>query len=201
MVDALTVQPDRRDLPPVSVVIGASSLEPNVHALAALVNAAYGHHRVGVAEMRHRLTTARNRVLHVALRDGRPVGCCSSTLHVPWCGPGCGHWGLLAVAPEAQGTGVASALVAAAEQRLASHGISHVQMEYSYSKGEAFSERMLAWYEDTLGYRGPASRYSGFRMCRKRLPGLDPSGGHAGCVQVLFKWFFAILLWACCGRY
>ena len=39
------------------------------------------------------------------------VGACSSTYATPWCERGCGHWGLLAVAPDAQGSGVASALV------------------------------------------------------------------------------------------
>jgi GNAT superfamily N-acetyltransferase len=54
-----------------------------------------------------------NRVLHLALRSGELVGCCSSTFQPPWTTEGCGHWGLLVVDKAAQGTGVASALVSA----------------------------------------------------------------------------------------
>ena len=62
-------------------------------------------------------------MLHVATSaDGRVVGCCSSTLFAPWCEPGCGHWGLLAVGVSHQGGGVATALVNAAERRLATEG-------------------------------------------------------------------------------
>ena len=65
----------------------------------------------------------RNRVLHVATSSGgQVVGCCSSTLFAPWCEPGCGHWGLLAVRVSHQGGGVATALVEAAERRLATEG-------------------------------------------------------------------------------
>jgi len=106
-----------------------------------------------------------NRVLHVALRDERVVGCCSSTLHVGW-GAGGGHWGALAVDPAAQGTGVATALVAAAEQRLLDHGCTSVQIEYHYHPGDADSERLRGWYEGKLGFKGSGS---GFRCARKRL--------------------------------
>ena len=62
-------------------------------------------------------------MLHVATSlDGRVVGCCSSTLFTPWCEPGCGHWGLLAVGVSHQNGGVATALVEAAERRLATEG-------------------------------------------------------------------------------
>ena len=163
--------------------------------LAALVNTAYGYRRVSESEMRHRVSAGRNRVLHVARHDGQIVGCCSSTLHVPWCLPGCGHWGLLAVLPDAQGTGVASALVAHAERRLARAGMSAVQIEYRYERGETQSERMLSWYEGALGFRGPSHRGSGFRMCRKRL---TPTGTLR---YVCFEWFWALLMWLCCGAY
>eukprot|EP00971_Amphidinium_carterae_P203875 4046081-Amphidinium_carterae.1 len=63
--------------------------------------------------------------------QGKVVGCCSSTLQPPWTGSGCGHWGVLvpysapgalAVDPDYQGKGIASALVAAAEGRLLDRG-------------------------------------------------------------------------------
>jgi hypothetical protein len=44
-----------------------------------------------------------------------------------------------------QGAGVASALVRAAEGRLAAHGCSSVQIEYDYSPGDPQSERLRAW--------------------------------------------------------
>jgi len=194
---------------PCDVQIGAlmgGNQDERARALTAMVNRSYGYRRVSEGEMRHRLSTARNRVLHVAMRDGALVGCCSSTLHTPWSGPGCGHWGLLVVDPPAQGTGVASSLVHAAEQRLYSHGLRRAQIEYSFSKGDPQSERLLAWYEDALGYRGPLSRRSGFRMCRKHLQPdaselvVQTTSLHSGlCVCV--EWLCAVLLWLFCGQY
>ena len=99
---------------------------------------------------------------------------CSSTLQTPWCPSGCGHWGLLVVAVEAQGTGVASALVAAAERRLVEAGLREVQIEYDYERGNPQSERLRAWYEGSCGFSGPPSCHSGFRRCRKRLPVQQP---------------------------
>ena len=99
------------------------SRSETAQALSALVNEAYGYRRVSEWDMQHRLRAGRNRVLHVATSsDGRVVGCCSSTLFAPWCEPGCGHWGLLAVDVKHQGCGVATALVEAAERRLAAEG-------------------------------------------------------------------------------
>ena len=145
-----------------------------------------------------------NRVLHVAWRGDALVGCCSSTKQVPWCPTGCGHvcvataatqtampwrahalrkcalgcpppqWGLLVVAVEAQGTGVASALVAAAEERLMEAGLGSCQIEYEYTCGDAQSERLYKWYEGTLGFHGGGAptKTRGrceWRRCRKRL--------------------------------
>ena len=181
--------------PQVDVQIGDTPSNETAITLAALVNAAYGYNRISTGGMRHRIRTGRNRVLHIARHDGQIVGCCSSTLHVPWAGPGCGHWGLLAVLPEAQGLGVASALVAHAERRLAHAGMSRVQIEYSYDKGEPTSERLLAWYEGALGFKGPSHRNSGFRVCRKVL---EPTGE---IKYVCIRWICAILAWLCCGQY
>ena len=87
---------------------------------------------------------------------------------------GCGHWGLLVVDVNAQGTGVASALVRTAEARLASLGCRQVQIEYSYTCGDAESERLRAWYEGPLNFSGGGSPTtvpgrSEFRRLRKAL--------------------------------
>jgi predicted N-acetyltransferase YhbS len=108
----------------VRVVLGLPPSEENTLAITNVINQAYGYTRTRTSEISKRLRAHTNRVLHVATVDGRVVGACSSTLHVPWCTPGCGHWGMLAVVPEAQGQGVASALVAAAEHRLLAAGLS-----------------------------------------------------------------------------
>lgn len=177
----------------VSVTVGTSALisDSFVRGVYAMINYAYGHQRVTLADVRHRLRMgdamrngSANRVLHLAWRlDGRVgqldslVGCCSSTIDVPWCAEGCGHWGLLVVHTRAQGGGVGRALVAAAEQRLCDAGLRKVQMEYEYTVGDAHSERLRRWYEGRLGFRcdsgPPNSSEAGdtqFRRCRKRLP-------------------------------
>ena len=105
------------------------------------------------------------------------MGCCSSTYQPPWTEDGCGHWGLLVVALSAQGTGVATQLVAAAERRLAAN-CHEVQMEYEYTAGQAYSERLMEWYEGKCGFtcvNAPRRRSRGhgeteFRKCRKELP-------------------------------
>ena len=88
-----------------------------------------------------------NRVLHLAWRRGECVGVCSSTYQPPWCQQGCGHWGLVVAHVEHQGTGVASALVRAAEARLAG-ACEMIQIEYEYTPGDHYSERLHAWYEE-----------------------------------------------------
>lgn len=158
----------------VRVVIGTSHMaaedETLVRRIADVANRANGHQRFSVSEVRSRLAKGdsepnANRVLHVAFLDGAVVGCCSSTTHVQW-GNGGGHWGALAVDPDVQGRGVASALVAAAEQRLLDRGCRTVQIEYSYYPGDPFSERLKDWYEGRLGFNGQGS---GFRMATKVL--------------------------------
>jgi GNAT superfamily N-acetyltransferase len=112
---------------------------------------------------------AANRVMHIALRDGVVVGWCSSTPGWGgWGGGNCGHWGALAVDRAAQGQGVASALVKAAENRLLQAGCDSVQMEYRYVVGDPAKERLFTWYEGKLGFDG-GPRRSGFRMCLKEL--------------------------------
>merc|ERR1719330_309848 len=83
-------------------------------------------------------------------------------------GGGDGHWGALAVDPVAQGKGVGSALVAAAEKRLLDAGCRTVQIEYRFVVGDERKERLYAWYEGKLGFSG-GPRRSGFRVCHKTL--------------------------------
>ena len=87
---------------------------------------------------------------------------------------GCGHWGLLAVEPSALGTGVASALVAAAEARLAG-ACDQIQIEYEYTAEHAPSQRLRDWYEGRLGFvcvsgHGRYRAATEFRKCRKEIP-------------------------------
>ena len=200
---------------PPQVEIGTSALEKGtfVRDLTAMINRGYGHQRVNESDVAKRLNrgdAARNRVLHVAFRDGTLVGCCSSTLHTPWTGPGTGHWGLLVVDPAAQGTGVASALVAAAEGRCYAAGLRAVAIEYNYTAGDPFSERLRVWYEEKCAYVGPRWRGSGFRMCRKRLADSTAllcssasalsSGSTTGSrLPVWLRWLCAVCLWLFCG--
>merc|ERR1719326_1060921 len=96
------------------------------------------------------------------------VGCASSSLAPSWTVPGCGHWGLLAVAEETQGRGVATALVGAAEQRLATK-CRQIQIEYDYTAGRPQSEQLRAWYEGQLGFQSISRQRSTLRICRKRI--------------------------------
>merc|ERR1719458_2252410 len=159
----------------IEVVVGNSQMAAADGSLpkriADVANRANGHQRFSVSEVQSRLAKGdsepnANRVLHIAFLDGAVVGCCSSTTNVQW-GSGGGHWGALAVDPDVQGRGVASALVAAAEQRLLDRGCRNVQIEYHYHPGDPFSERLKDWYEGRLGFRG---RGSGFRVATKVLP-------------------------------
>ena len=155
-----------RDRPPIRVEIGGDAELSGV--LVRIVNSAYGKRRVKDADMRHRLSARTNRVLHVAYDEsGTIVGCCSSTLYVPWAGPGCGHWGLLAVDPTHQGRVLCA--VAAAEERLAAEGMTG-EIEYSFREGEELSECLYAWYEgpNGLNYSTQEEAFR-FRMCRKAL--------------------------------
>jgi GNAT superfamily N-acetyltransferase len=167
----------------VLVLVGTTSLvtEQFVYAVSEMVNGAYGRRRLSPREVVQRLAMGddgedANRVLHLGWRDGTLVGCCSSTMRVGWAPHGCGHWGLLSVAEEAQGTGVASALVAAAEERLRAAGLGFVQMEYDFEAGDPLSLRLHKWYEGTLGFTALSGRppptepgESEWRSCRKCL--------------------------------
>ena len=137
----------------VSVVVGTSQMARDdrrlVQTITAMVNDSYfeanrdllgphasggSYRRTSKGDVLNRLAMGdagprANRVLHLAFQDAELVGCCSSTFQPPWTHEGCGHWGLLVVKQSAQGTGVATALVAAAEARLA-RSCSRVQIEY-----------------------------------------------------------------------
>ncbi|CAJ1375109.1 unnamed protein product [Effrenium voratum] len=160
----------------VEVVIGTSKSRAAPRQIALLCNEAYGCRRLSESEARSRLAMGddedANRVLHLAFRNDELLGCCSSTLQPPWTPRGCGHWGLLSVHPDAQGTGVASALIAAAERRLFLSGCRSIQIEYEFTAGDPESERLLSWYEGRCGFSSsspPPKRGSEFRCCKKRL--------------------------------
>ena len=125
----------------VHVVVGTSKMARDnpllIERITRMVNGAYleanrellppgtdRYNRVSDDDVQNRLAMGdagphANRVLHLAYRGDTLVGCCSSTIQPPWTQEGCGHWGLVVVDKPAQGTGVASALVQAAECRLA----------------------------------------------------------------------------------
>ena len=203
---------------PITVVIGTSAMaesDPHlVGAITTMINGSYfdalrellppsatTYNRVSEEDVQDRLEMGdagarANRVLHLAFRgegdERKLVGCCSSTFQPPWTPEGCGHWGLLVAHTDAKGTGVASALVAAAERRLA--GACHmVQIEYDYTPGHAYSEKLMEVYETRYGFEctrprprasrrgsaaggednnGGASSFgeSQFRKCFKKLP-------------------------------
>ena len=172
--------------------IGSLRGPPLIAAISKMVNESYGYNRLSGAEVRGRMAMGDdphpNRVLHVASRGGTIVGCCSSTLQPPWTPSRCGHWGLLVAAREAQGTGVASALVAAAESRLRDAGCTAIQIEYEFD-GDTHSQRLYNWYEGKLefvcgagppraggGVFGPhfASAARRFRGAPRRAPARPP---------------------------
>ena len=189
---------------PVAVSIGTTAMataEPSlVRRITDMINGSYfealrellppsatSYERVSTGDVINRLEMGdagarANRVLHLAFRGETLVGCCSSTYQPPWTPDGCGHWGLLVVHKDAQGTGVASALIGAAERRLAG-ACSHVQIEYDYTPGDAHSEKLMGMYETKHGFRcstaPPRRRRRGaddapvesqFRKCHKKLP-------------------------------
>ena len=164
--------------PPVVVHIGSSddmradASLPN--RISSMVNAAFGTARVDPPEVFSRLTLEGqawpNRVLHLAYRGDTLVGCCSSTVQPGWTRKGTGQWGLLTVAAASLRTGVASALVAAAEARLVAAGCNAIAIEYDYTPGKGYSERLRGWYEGPtgLGFSCDEDK-AGFRRVCKRL--------------------------------
>ena len=142
--------------------------------LSSMINEAYGTSRVDPVEIFERLRLDGqewpNRVLHLAYRDGALVGCCSSTVQPGWTEHGVGQWGLLAVEAASRGTGVASALVAAAESRLRAAGCTAIQIEYDYAAGDVYCERLRAWYEGgKLSFVNEEGGEAQFRRVIKRI--------------------------------
>ncbi|CAK8999705.1 5'-cyclic phosphodiesterase 9A [Durusdinium trenchii] len=126
-----------------------------------------------------------NRVLHLAFKGDELVGCASSTFSPGWTPEGCGHWGLLAVDPAHQKSGVATALVLAAERRLATLS-GAIQIEYQYTEGDPFSMRLHKWYEK-LGFAGDQTALKPgqtiFRRCRKRISAAEQERGQLRRLQ------------------
>mmetsp|Transcript_28170 Transcript_28170/g.44058 ORF Transcript_28170/g.44058 Transcript_28170/m.44058 type:complete len:250 (+) Transcript_28170:96-845(+) len=166
----------------VKVVVGNSSMlakRPELLGrITSMINQAYGYVRVDEDDIMDRLamgdpgSSRANRVLHLAFLDDQLVGCMSSTFKVPWAERGCGHWGLLVVDVKMQGRGIASAMIAAAESRLAG-ACQEIQIEYEYTAGDSFSERLLTWYEKKCGFRCVSGAPRGvgceWRKCRKMI--------------------------------
>lgn len=181
-VSCLQTQPGTSNTS-VKVVVGNTGMLQKraslLSEITSMVNQAYGYMRVDEEDILDRLqmgdpgSNRANRVLHIAFLDDQPVGCMSSTFKVPWAERGCGHWGLLVVDVKKQGQGLASAMIAAAESRLAG-ACQEIQIEYEYTAGDSFSERLLTWYEKKCGFRcvsgPPRGGGTEFRKCRKMIP-------------------------------
>mmetsp|Transcript_54470 Transcript_54470/g.100723 ORF Transcript_54470/g.100723 Transcript_54470/m.100723 type:complete len:309 (+) Transcript_54470:73-999(+) len=180
-VDIGSKKDARKGLEELRVFVGTSSLyEGNkavLNEIALMANRAYGHRRLSPGEVRDRLDMGdaglrANRVLHLAYLGETLVGCMSSTFQPPWTEDGCGHWGLLVVEPEYQGRGIASQLVAAAEHRLAGE-CEQIQIEYEFTPGDEYSERLRKWYEGNCGFTCASGYPRGFgtqfRKCRKLI--------------------------------
>lgn len=127
-----------------------------------------------------------NRVLHLAFIDGELVGCASSTFQPGWTPEGCGHWGLLAVDPAHQRKGVATALIFAAERRLATM-MEMIQIEYQHM-GDEYSERLRQWYEGKLGFDGGGPPRPGFRRCIKQIPEIEQRRGERRRLEEIRDW-------------
>jgi len=132
-----------------------------------------------------------NRVLHLAFIDNELVGCASSTFSPGWTPEGCGHWGLLAVDPAHQRKGVATALILAAERRLATT-MDMIQIEYQHM-GDEYSEALRQWYEVKLGFRGDGPPRPGFRRCLKAIPGSEKQRGERRRLEEIRNWLKAEL--------
>eukprot|EP00928_Gymnodinium_smaydae_P018211 TRINITY_DN16932_c0_g1_i1.p1 TRINITY_DN16932_c0_g1~~TRINITY_DN16932_c0_g1_i1.p1 ORF type:complete len:332 (+),score=98.22 TRINITY_DN16932_c0_g1_i1:166-1161(+) len=188
----------------VVVVIGTSEhakVPGFVDRVSQIVDAAYSsagrRKRVDRHDALHRLQMGddgprANRVLHLAFQGNDLVGCCSSTFDPGWTPENCGHWGLLAVDPARQGGGIATALVLAAERRLATMS-ELIQMEYSHSEGDEYSHRLMSWYEDRLGYDGGPRGRSGFRRCFKPISENEQRRGRRRRLVEVRAWLAARL--------
>ena len=178
---------------PVRVVVGTSQYAAHAVDIARMVNDAYGYTRCSAEDITVRLQAGEsaepNRVLHLAVNnEDAVVGCASSSLSTAWTPSRCGHWGFLAVMRSEQKHGIAGAIVAAVEERLAAAGCQHVQIEYEFSPSSSHSQRLCAWYEGPLGYKRHSSWLtarligmlighqpkSEWRSCRKHLAPREP---------------------------
>lgn len=90
------------------------------------------------------------------------LGCCSVT--APYGEPRLGEWGLVCVAMHAQGQGIGSRLVAAAEAHCALRGCDVIQLEYFVAEEHEYSMRLLNWYSTKLGYQRVRRRPCGNQL-------------------------------------
>uniref|UniRef100_A0A7S0ZXG8 N-acetyltransferase domain-containing protein n=1 Tax=Noctiluca scintillans TaxID=2966 RepID=A0A7S0ZXG8_NOCSC len=190
------------DGPEIVVIIGTTDMarrDPTlIPRICYIVDEAYTaagkHKRMDEYDAHHRLRMGdagpgANRVLHMAYKGDELLGVASSTYDPGWTPDGCGHWGLLAVDPKHQNKGVATALVLAAERRLAMQS-EMIQIEYEYG-GDEFSTRLLAWYEDKLGFHGgpkPPRGYHTFRRCHKPIPAEEQRRGQRRRLEEIRMW-------------
>lgn len=193
----------------VLVLIGTSQdaqVQGRVQRISEIVNTAYSsvgkHKRLDTYDVMDRLEMGdagvrANRVLHLAYKGDLLVGCASSTFSPGWTGEGCGHWGLLAVDPAHQGAGIATALVLAAERRLATT-CEAIQIEYQHTEGDEFSHRLMRWYEDKLGFDGGPRRQrpgtTSFRRCVKPIPEEEQKRGRQRRLEEFHKWLVEQLI-------
>jgi len=197
------------DRPEITVIVGTSELAeiPGlVDRISQIVHQSYSaakkHKRLDTHDVMHRLEMGdagvrANRVLHLAFHNGvnplkteNLVGCCSSTFSPGWTEEGCGHWGILAVDPAKQGHGAGTALVLAAERRLATASET-IQIEYQHTEGDEYSERLLAWYEGKLGFDGGRRGRPGessFRRCLKPIPEHEQLLGQRRRLEEIRAW-------------
>eukprot|EP00658_Telonema_sp_P-2_P060892 TRINITY_DN4967_c0_g1_i5.p2 TRINITY_DN4967_c0_g1~~TRINITY_DN4967_c0_g1_i5.p2 ORF type:complete len:171 (+),score=28.59 TRINITY_DN4967_c0_g1_i5:149-661(+) len=146
----------------VTVRVGTSRDVGMAQRITSMVNRAYyesmkehldedqeSYERVDAPEVRQRLAMGddgpfANRVLLLGFVHDELIGCISSTYQPPWTPDGCGHWGLLVVDLAHQNKRYATALVQAAERRVAG-ACNKVQMEFTFTPGNEHDQRMKEW--------------------------------------------------------
>jgi GNAT superfamily N-acetyltransferase len=183
------LKPLEPDLPapaPVTIILGALKHAWRTSQIVEMIDATYGKGYATGRQVKRWLSHGEkgeysHRVLHLAFRDGKLVGCVLATCSLFIAPKACGHWGMLAIHRAAQGTNVEKELVHAAETHLMKGGCVMVDSEYKYD-ASVQSQQLRSWYEDGLGFENKhnrvLNRFLGmlltrggeFRRCRKVFP-------------------------------
>lgn len=108
--------------------------------------------QMGDYEARKERGMRANRVLHLAFKDDILVGFCTSTLQSPLLQSRVGRLGLLVVHPDYHSAGVGTALIKAAEDRLAD-ACAEIEIDYELTGSRGYAEQVREWYEDRLGFK------------------------------------------------